>query len=154
MLQGATVLGVAVGGWISDAVAARDARRRARRAGRQLPDRRTVPAAVSGPPFVWTDRGLRDGVSFFRGIGQASENPALCEVIPARFRSTAIGLMNTGATAAGGLGVLLAGYLKVSFGLAAVFAGIAASFVIAGAMMLLAAWRWAGDDIARASAAR
>jgi predicted MFS family arabinose efflux permease len=92
--------------------------------------------------------------SFFRGIGQASENPALCDVIPARFRSTAIGLMNTGATAAGGLGVLLAGYLKVSFGLAAVFAGIAALFVIAGAMMLLAAWRWAGDDITRASAAR
>jgi predicted MFS family arabinose efflux permease len=76
----------------------------------------------------------------------------LCEVIPADYRSTAIGVMNTGATAAGGLGVLLAGYLKTTFGLGTVFAGIAGLFLIAGAAMLLAAWRWAGPDIARAHA--
>jgi sugar phosphate permease len=154
MLQGATVLGVAVGGWISDAVAAKDARRRLGVQGLSY----LIAAPFLLLFLVRPSFGLIAAAvtvfSFFRGIGQASENPALCEVIPARFRSTAIGLMNTGATAAGGLGVLLAGFLKAAFGLGTVFAGIAGLFVVAGMAMLLAAWRWAGDDITRASTER
>jgi predicted MFS family arabinose efflux permease len=152
MLQGATVLGVAVGGWISDAVAATDARRRLGVQGiSYLIAAPFLLLFLVRPAFGLVAAGVT-AFSFFRGIGQASENPALCEVVPADYRSTAIGVMNTGATAAGGLGVLLAGYLKTAFGLGTVFAGIAGLFVIAGAAMLLAAWRWAGPDIARAHA--
>ena len=92
-------------------------------------------------------------VSFFsllRGMGQANENPALCDVVPPQFRSTAIGIMNTGATAAGGVGVLLTGVLKRDVGLNAVFAGISLLFVIAGAALLVAARAWVARDIAQA----
>lgn len=154
MLQGATVLGVAAGGWISDVVAASDARRRLGVQGiSYLIAAPFLLLFLARPSFALIATAVTV-FSFFRGIGQASENPALCEVIPPQFRSTAIGLMNTGATAAGGLGVLLAGYLKAACGLGTVFAGIAGLFVVAGSAMLLAAWRWAGRDIARATAER
>ena len=89
--------------------------------------------------------------SFFRGLGQANENPTLCEVIPVRYRSTAIGLMNTCATAAGGVGVLLAGVLKSTFGLNAIFAGISLLFVIAGVALVYAYGHWITRDIERAN---
>jgi hypothetical protein len=39
-----------------------------------------------------------------RGIGTANERPALCDVIPPQYRSTALGVMNTFSTLAGALG--------------------------------------------------
>ena len=70
-----------------------------------------------------------------------------------QYRSTAIGIMNTCATAAGGVGVLLAGFLKSSFGLNAIFAGIALLFVIAGVALIVAYRCWIGRDLERAQAA-
>jgi MFS family permease len=150
MLQISTVLGIALGGWISDRAAAKDARHR------MLVQALSYFAAA---PFLWFFLG-RPGFmtvafavsafSLFRGLGQANENPILVEVIPAQFRSTAIGIMNTCATAAGGVGVLLAGVLKRAFGLDAIFAGISFLFIVAGAVLVFAYRRWMERDLERA----
>ncbi|MEY2879637.1 MAG: hypothetical protein RLZZ15_2017 [Verrucomicrobiota bacterium] len=153
MLQISTVLGLAAGGWISDRAAARGTRHRMLVQGLSyLAAAPFLLLFLTRPGFAAVAVAV-SAFSFFRGIGQANENPTLCEVMPARFRSTAIGVMNTGATAAGGVGVLLAGVLKRSFGLDAIFAGISLLFVIAGGALLIAYRAWVARDIERASAA-
>jgi sugar phosphate permease len=153
MLQAATMLGIAGGGWLSDLLAMRQ--RRNRIGLQSISYLLAAPvlllflarpgfAVVSGAVFLF---------SLLRGVGQSNENPALCDVVPPRLRSTAIGIMNTGATLAGGIGVLAAGYLKSGVGLNGVFAGISVLFVVAGAAMAAAFLTFAERDIERADAA-
>jgi MFS transporter, Spinster family, sphingosine-1-phosphate transporter len=150
MLQASLVLGIALGGWFSDRVAARD------------PTWRMVIfgfSCVLGAPFTMVFL-MTPGfavvaaavafASFFRGMGTASERPAMCDVIPPRYRSTALGLMNTCASASGALGVMVAGLLKGRFGLNAVFAGSAALNLLAGLLILYGVCRYNQRDIARA----
>lgn len=152
MLQISTVLGIALGGWISDRAAAQGAKRRMLVQGLSyLAAAPFLLLFLTSPDFTAVAVAV-SAFSLFRGLGQANENPTLTEVIPARFRSTAIGIMNTCATAAGGVGVLLAGLFKKSLGLNAVFAGIALLFVIAGLALLVAYARWVERDLARAQA--
>ena len=153
MLQISTVIGIAAGGWVSDRAAARGAKQR------MLVQGLSYLAAAPFLLLFLTQPGFTvvafavSAFSLFRGLGQANENPTLCEVIPVQYRSTAIGIMNTCATAAGGVGVLLAGFLKSSFGLNAIFAGIALLFVIAGVALIVAYRCWIGRDLERAQAA-
>ncbi|WP_414662556.1 MFS transporter [Horticoccus sp. 23ND18S-11] len=152
MLQISTMLGIAGGGWISDRVARRSPR------GRMLV---LGLSYVCAAPFllIFLQRPGFAAVifavsafSFLRGLGEASEKPALCDVVPACFRSTALGLMNTCATAAGGVGVLLAGILKRGWGLESVFAGSAAIFIFAGVWLFIGYRSFMAGDIARARA--
>lgn len=150
LLQGSTVLGIGCGGWLSDWAARRDPRHRMLAQGLSY-----FAAAVFLLPFLARPDFPLVAVavaafSFFRGLGQANENPTLCEIVPQRFRSTAIGFMNTCATAAGGLGVMLAGFLKAALGLEAIFAGLAILFTIAGAALVYAHRHWMARDLARA----
>lgn len=150
MLQIAMVMGYAAGGWLSDKIAARS------------PPRRMLLQAVfffTAAPFLLlflSEPGLRAVVvaisafSLFRGLGQANELPILCDIVPNRYRSTAVALMNTCGTAAGGLGTVVAGMLKRDFGLNTVFAGISVIFVAAAALLMLAYWRWFESDLERA----
>jgi sugar phosphate permease len=151
MLQISTVVGIGTGGWLSDCFATRELR------NRMLFQSATYLAAA---PFLllFMDRpGLATvavAVSLFsllRGMGQSNENPTLCDVVPAELRSTAIGIMNTCATAAGGAGVLLTGVMKSSLGLATVFAAISILFVVAGLFLLVGYYFFMPRDIARAS---
>jgi predicted MFS family arabinose efflux permease len=87
---------------------------------------------------------------FFRGIGTANERPAACDVIPPQYRSTALGVMNTFSTFAGALGVLLAGVLKSSYGLKAVFASSSVLNLMAGLIILSGVYKYTRGDIARA----
>lgn len=152
MLQASTVGGIVVGGWLSDRVARAGGQRRMQlQAWAYLLAAPLLLLFLVRPAWGVVIAAVA-GFSFLRGVGQASENPALCEVVPPRFRSTAIGLMNTGATAAGGAGVLLAGLLKGGWGLGAVFAGISLLFAAAGLLLLVAARRWMPGDLARAEA--
>jgi len=152
MLQISTVLGIAVGGWISDRAAVREPRHRMFVQGLSyLAAAPFLLLFLLGPGFTLVAVAV-SVFSLFRGIGQASENPIVCEVIPVQFRSSALGIMNTCATAAGGVGVLFAGILKSHFGLNAIFAGISLLFVLAGAALVFAYRVWAGADIARAHA--
>lgn len=152
MLQISTMLGIAAGGWVSDWVARRN------------PRLRMLVMALSyvcAAPFLLlflTRPGFGvvvlavSAFSVLRGLGEASEKPCLCDVVPACYRSTALGLMNTLATAAGGLGVLLAGVFKQGWGLEAVFAASAGVFLIAGTCLFIG-YRWfLVRDIAHASA--
>jgi predicted MFS family arabinose efflux permease len=152
MLQISSMLGIAGGGWVSDWVARRN------------PRQRMLVMALSyscAAPFLLlflTRPGFALVVvavstfSVVRGLGEASEKPCLCDVVPACYRSTALGLMNTLATAAGGLGVLFAGVLKQGWGLEAVFGACAAMFVVAGVFLFIG-YRWLlPRDIARAQA--
>ncbi len=150
MLQVSTVIGIGAGGWLSDRFATRALR------NRMLFQGLTYLAAApflliftGGPGFA----AVAVAVSMFsllRGMGQANENPTLCDVVPPELRSTAIGIMNTCATAAGGAGVLMAGAMKSGLGLAAVFASISGLFVVAGLLLLVGYRVFMPRDLARA----
>jgi hypothetical protein len=73
--------------------------------------------------------------------------------VPQEFRSTGIGLMNACATASGGCGVLLAGFLKHEIGLGTVFAGISGAYLIAGLIMLFTYARFSRRDFEHGAAA-
>ncbi|WP_414662455.1 MFS transporter [Horticoccus sp. 23ND18S-11] len=150
MLQISTVLGIAIGGWVSDRAAAGGAKRRMLVQGLSyLAAAPFLLLFLTHPGFTAVTVAV-SAFSLFRGLGQANENPTLCEVIPVQYRSTAIGIMNTCATAAGGVGVLLAGILKRSLGLDAIFAGISLLFVIAGLALVVTYRRWVERDLQRA----
>jgi predicted MFS family arabinose efflux permease len=150
MLQASVIVGIAVGGWISDAVATQDPARRLALLGL---------SCILGAPFtvIFLMKpgfyGIAAAVAaayFFRGIGTANERPAVCDVIPPQYRSTALGVMNTFSTLAGALGVLLAGVLKSSYGLNAVFASSSVLNLLAGLIILYGVYRYTHRDIARA----
>ncbi len=151
MLQVSTVIGIGAGGWLSDRFATRQLR------NRMLFQSLTYLAAAPflllfmGKPGFATVAFAVSLFSLLRGMGQSNENPTLCDVVPPELRSTAIGIMNTCATAAGGAGVLLAAVMKSGLGLATVFAAISSVFVVAG-LFLLAGYRFfMTRDIARAA---
>jgi predicted MFS family arabinose efflux permease len=71
------------------------------------------------------------GFSIMRSLAVANESPLLCDLLPSKQRSTAIGLMNSANTFAGGVGVFGAGVLKSNFGLSVIFAGVSALLFVA-----------------------
>ena len=149
LLQAASISGIALGGFVSDRLAKRDIR-----------NRMLLQAIgyISASPFLLVFLGKPSfavascavfGFALMRGFGHASENPSICDVVPPRLRSTAVGFMNTGATLAGGIGVFVAGFLKRDFGLAGVFAGIPVLHVIAACLALAAYFFFVTRDIER-----
>ncbi len=150
MLQVSVLIGIAIGGWISDRLAIHGPERRLLAYGGCY-----LIAAPSLLLFL-TDSSFASIViaiswfSLFRGIGQANHNPILCEIVPEHMRSSAIGLMNACLTGAGGCGVLLAGLLKGAFGLQAIFACVAGLFSFAGITLLLAYRFTTREDVRRA----
>ena len=152
MLAVSFAVGIAVGGWLSDAVARRGGQYRMLVYGGFY-----VLAApflllfLAGLGFALVSATV--AVCFFvRGVGDASERPSTCEVVPRDYLATAYGLLNTAATASGGLGVFLAGVLKRNWGLNAVFAGSSVLYLITGASLVLGCFLWAPRDMARARA--
>jgi len=138
MLQIAFVIGLAVGGWISDVVSdGRPRRRMLMLALCYLAASPFLLLFLAEPGFLVVVVAI-SAFSLLRGMGDACEKPALCEVVPARYRSTAIGLMNACANANGGIGVFLIGWMKGSLGLNAMFAALA------GCLFLAAAVSWLG----------
>ena len=153
MLQISVMLGVLVGGWLSDRAAANAPHRRMLLYGVFYLVAAPFLLLFLGRPDFWVVAAGISAFSFLRGIGQANDNPTQCEIVPPQYRSTGIGCMNAIATAAGGCGVFLAGLLKRSLGLGAIFAGIAGIFLLAGIVLLLGYRFFMRTDIARAQAA-
>jgi MFS family permease len=77
------------------------------------------------------------GFSLLVGMGYVNAQPLLCELLPERVRSTAIGFMNMTSCFVGGAGVLVAGALKNSFGLTNAFASLALIEGIVVVMLLV-----------------
>jgi predicted MFS family arabinose efflux permease len=152
ILQVSVIVGIALGGWISD------------RAARHAPHRRLLLYSLFyllAAPFLLLFLGRLDftavaaGVaafSFLRGMGQSNDNAIQCEIVPPHLRSTAVGIMNAASAAAGGCGVFLAGFFKQQLGLAAVFASISGMFLLAGFVLLVGYRVFIRRDIARAQA--
>jgi MFS family permease len=144
------LVGTALGGWVSDYAVRRDPR------GRVMV--KALSFLVSSP-FLFFFIGAPDLVlvattlvftSMIRAVGVPSEHAILCEVVPAQFRSTAVGLYNTCGSAAGGIGVLLAGLFKQDLGLNLIFCSSSGLYLLAG-LVLLAVHRYClPHDMARA----
>jgi sugar phosphate permease len=141
ILQVSFVVGLAAGGWISDRWSEGDPRRRLLMlAGCYLAASPFLLIFLAEPGLA----AVAVGISLFsllRGMGDSCEKPALCEVVPARYRATAISLMNTLATANGGIGVFLVGFLKSSMSLNAMFACLSVFLLLAGIVSWLG-WRF------------
>jgi predicted MFS family arabinose efflux permease len=152
MLQIAVVLGILVGGTLSDRVSAGAPHRRLLLYSIfYLASAPFLLLFIGRPSFPVVAAGIA-AFSFLRGIGQANDNPTQCEIVPPQFRSTGVGFMNAVATAVGGMGVLIAGYLKSAVGLAGIFAGIAGVFLLASAVLFVGYRFFIRRDIARAQA--
>jgi sugar phosphate permease len=136
MLQMTATLGVMLGGWGSDRMA------------RNLPRRRLIFGALCyfgsaplllgflGHPAYALVSVFIAGFAFLRALGSTTEPTVACDLLHPRMRSTALALMNTGNCLAGGIGVLIAGFLKSRFGLGGVFAGVSVIMFLAGGLVL------------------
>lgn len=152
MLQISVILGILAGGWISDRIAGHAPERRMLLYGTfYLIAAPFLLLFLGRPEFTIVAAGI-SAFSFLRGLGQANDNATQCEIVPPQFRSTGVGFMNAIATASGGCGVLMAGFLKREVGLNAVFAGISVAFIIAGIVLLTFYRLFMRKDIARAQA--
>lgn len=148
------VVGIAAGGWVSDALARRGGQYRLVTLGATYLLAAPILLVFLGRPHFAVVMTAVSAWSFLRGLGNSSERPATSDVVPPAYRGTAFGLMNTFSTASGAVGVVLAGLLKQHFGLGAVFAGSSVLYLLTAASLLYGAWRWMPRDIARAQAAK
>lgn len=123
VLQLSAVVGLLLGGWITDAIARRRGGAGRLQAMAWLYLLCVPPLAVFLAPagFAMVAAGVV-AFSFIKALAMANEAPALCEIVDARDRGFAQSLMNMCNTMAGGFGVLLAGALKADFGLSGIFA--------------------------------
>jgi predicted MFS family arabinose efflux permease len=153
MLQLAGSVGVAAGGYLSDRVAGKH------------PERRMLVMCICyflAAPFllaffVRAEYGLLSlsifGYSLFRSLGSSNECPIICDVLEPRLRSTALGLMNTLNTFAGGVGIMLAGLLKSEYGLGGIFSGVSALICVSAAIALAGYLFFLRGDLQRRSIA-
>ncbi|MES2694690.1 MAG: MFS transporter [Verrucomicrobiota bacterium] len=143
-------IGIAIGGWTSDKVVQRNSRGRALIKGLSFIVSAPFLFFFMGAPTFTLIATMMILSSIIRAIGTPSEHPLICEVIPSRYRSTAIGIFNTCGSAAGGAGVLFAGVFKQDLGLNVIFGSSSFIYLFAGLLLLLAYWRFIGKDMARA----
>lgn len=91
---------------------------------------------------------------FVRALGSANEMPLMCDLMPPKRRSTAIGIMNALNTFVGGSGVLISGFLKSHYGLTGVFAALS-GIVMLASLVSLVGYQWLlPRDLARLARAR
>lgn len=142
--------GVAAGGWMSDKLITKNVRGRALIKGLSFIVSAPFLFLFMGTPAFFVVAIALVMSSAIRAIGQPSEHPLICEVIPESYRSTAVGIFNTCGSAAGGLGVVLAGNFKQDYGLNFVFGSSSFIYIVAGFLMLLCYWVFLARDMARA----
>ncbi|MBL9216345.1 MAG: MFS transporter [Opitutaceae bacterium] len=137
-LQVAALVGVLLNGWLSDYLC------RDRVERRLLLDGFGYLAAA---PFLLVFLGdptvarIATGCFLFallRSIGSVNQITIVCELLPDHLRARGIALINVGNCMAGGLGIMAAGYLKNTFGLGGVFAGVSVVMLVAGSAPLVA----------------
>jgi MFS family permease len=136
MLQMAATIGVIIGGYLSDRIA-----------GKHLHRRMLFQALcyLAAAPFLFSFLGSPSygfisasifSFALLRAVGASNEHAIVCDLLPANLRSTAVGLQNSANCMAGGAGILIAGYLKATAGLAGIFAGVSVLVLVAAAVVL------------------
>ena len=145
------LLGTGIGGWISDRVALRNPR------GRVLVKALSFLVScpflfffIGAPTFALVAAMLIIS-SLIRATGVPSEHAIICEVVPPQFRATAVGIFNTCGSAAGGVGVLLAGLFKQQLGLNVIFGASSLLYALAGCVLLGVYYFFMKRDMDRAS---
>lgn len=151
ILQALLVVGLIAGAWLSDAVGHSRGARRMTLLGIFYLAATPFPLVFLGHPRFAAVAVAMSICALFRGLGEANQEPVICDIVPPEFRATAFGLHNTLATAAGGVGVFMAGMLKGHFGLQAVFAAAAGMYLLNGLALLFAGRFFAPRDIVRAA---
>ncbi|MBL9199651.1 MAG: MFS transporter [Opitutaceae bacterium] len=153
LYKGPVFVGIAIGGWLSDRMIQRD--KRARALIKALSFLLSAPflfAFMGAPSFTLVAITMILS-AIIRAVGTPSEHPIIAEIVPPQYRAAAVGLFNTCGTAAGGVGVLLAGILKQDLGLNVIFGASSFLYLLTGLLFLLA-WRvWFAGDQDRAKAA-
>lgn len=151
MLQAAALLGILLGGAASD------------RFSRRAPRYRALIMAIfyfASAPFLLVFLVqpsyllLGVGISLFsllRAFGQANENLIMCDLLPPRVRSTALGIFLLCANLPGSFAVIAAGWIKGYAGLNVAFASVSVLIVIS-AVAALVAYYWMPGDQARLEA--
>lgn len=152
MLQISTMAGTVLGTWISHKLP------------RMSASRRLLLFAVSfiaaapcllcflfHPSYLVVTVAI-SAFSLMRATGAVYELPLLCDVVPPAYRSTAVGLLISGACSAGGIGVLVAAFLKQRLGLTGVFASLSGVCALAGITLLIGYLWFIGRDVAKADA--
>jgi MFS family permease len=135
-LQAASVAGVLCGGWLAD----RWARRRG---GRPLVQ--TLGLLV-GAPVVFLTGWTRDvevlvvalaGFGFFKGLYDANIWASLYDVVPARRRATAQGLMNAVGWLGAGVAPVAVAAASDRYGMAACLSATSAIYVLCGGLLFV-----------------
>jgi MFS family permease len=147
--QLASLAGAPLGGWLADRLRGR------------MPGGRMLVQAIgvfAGAPFVVLC-GLTDSVTTLmtalacwglaKGMYDANIFASVYDVIPAEARGSAAGLMNTiGWLGGGALAPVVIGVLSQQYGLSVAIAMAAAVYLLAGAFLLFAVFRFARRDAA------
>jgi MFS family permease len=147
--QLASLAGAPLGGWLADRLRGR------------MPGGRMLVQAIgvfAGAPFVVLC-GLTDSVTTLmtalacwglaKGMYDANIFASVYDVIPAEARGSAAGLMNTiGWLGGGALAPVVIGVLSQQYGLSVAIAMAAAVYLLAGAFLLFAVFKFARRDAA------
>ncbi len=135
-LQTASVAGVLCGGWLAD----RWARRL--RGGRPLVQ---AVGLLVGAPVVFLTGWTRDvealvvalaGFGFFKGLYDANIWASLFDVVPARRRATAQGLMNAVGWLGGGVAPVAIAAASARYGMAACLSATSAVYLVCGGLLV------------------
>lgn len=133
------MIGVTLGGVLSDAVGQRQPKYR------YLLFAGFLTVAIPWPLLFWWAQSfavvLVAVASFMlcRSLGECNWYPVMYEIVPPEMRATAGGVSNSFNCLMGGLGALLAGYYKSTLGLQAVF-GLVSILIAIGAATLFTAY--------------
>jgi MFS transporter, Spinster family, sphingosine-1-phosphate transporter len=141
------VFGVIVGGGLSDRVARTKLSRRM-----LLQATFYLASAPTLTILLWTGRFDLIAISIFlfsflKTVGQSNANPMVCDLLPPRLRASAVGVLNMLNCLAGGLGVLLTGYLKRDYGLSGIFVGVSMIVGVAGLLVFLGYFSFIEKDL-------
>ena len=148
-VQAGAMIGILAGGYFSDRVARKTVQRRMLfHSLCYLAAAPLLLAFVTSSNYTIILSAIF-GYSLLRAVGGANANPLLCDLLPKHSWSTAVGLMNTTNCFAGGVGILIAGYLKRDFGLGGIFAGTAGIVLVAGILLLLGYFLFLRRDLER-----
>lgn len=90
--------------------------------------------------------------SFGRALASSNEDAILCDVLPQANRATALGFLNTMNCLAGGVGIMIAGFLKHDVGLSGMFAFVSVLVVFAGVVSLIGYFVFLPRDLTRRKA--
>lgn len=144
------MVGVFVGGILSDAVGKSNPRYRF------LLFALFMAMAIPWPLLFWWAPNLTVILiavalfGLFRSLGECNWHPAMYELVSPQMRSTATGIANSFNCLMGGMGALVGGYYRSTWGLQAVF-GLVAILIAIAAVSLFVAYRvFLPQDLRRA----